>query len=112
MNGSVIELPALASNMGITAAAPTFSYSITGFDLNTGAVDPVPGTAKYNAFAPSLSNGDFVSLGSGKSATLPLSVNVALQATTPSLGWMIVSLDNRNGAAQAALVPVGKLPKH
>jgi subtilisin family serine protease len=112
MNGSVIELPALASDMGITAAAPTFSYSITGFDLNTGAVDPVPGTAQYNAFAPSLSNGDFVSLGSGKSATLPLSVNVALQATTPSLGWMIVSLDNRNGAAQAALVPVGKLPKH
>jgi len=32
MNGSVIELPALASRNGITAAAPKFTYSITGLD--------------------------------------------------------------------------------
>ncbi|MGD0019228.1 MAG: S8 family serine peptidase [Candidatus Limnocylindrales bacterium] len=112
MNGSVIELPALASDMGITAAAPSFSYSITGFDLTTGAIDAVPGKAAFNAFTPSVSNGQFVVLASGKSATLPLSVDTAVQATTPSLGWMVVSLDNRNGAAQAALIPVGKLPKH
>jgi hypothetical protein len=112
MNGSVIELPALASDMGITAAAPSFSYSITGFDLITGNIDAVPGKAPFNAFTPSVSNGQFVVLASGASAKLPLSVDPALQATTPSLGWMIVSLDNRNGAAQAALIPVGKLPKH
>jgi len=112
MNGSVIELPALASHLGITSAAPTFSYSITGFDLLTGAIDSVPGTATYNAFTPSLSNGDFVSLARGASATLPISVNLALQKTTPSLGWMVVSLDNPNGAAQAALIPVGRLPNH
>ena len=112
MNGSVIELPALASDMGITAAAPSLSYAITGFDLSTGAVDAVAGTAAYNAFAPSTSNGDFVSLASGKSATLQLSVDTAGQKAAPALGWMIVSLDNRNGAAQAALLPVGKLPKH
>ncbi len=111
MNGSVIELPALASDMGITSAASGFSYSITGFDLIYGTIDAVPGSAKFDAFTPSVSNGQFVSLASGKSAKLPLSVSPALQATTPSLGWMIVSLDNRNGAAQAALVPVGKLPK-
>ena len=112
MNGSVIELPALASDMGINSAAPSFSYAITGFDLNTGTIDPVPGKAAFNAFTPSVSNGQFLVLGSGKSATLPLSVDTAVQATTPGLGWMIVSLDNRNGAAQAALIPVGKLPKH
>lgn len=111
MNGSVIELPALASDMGITSAAPGFSYSITGFDLIYGTIDAVPGSAKFNAFTPSVSNGQFVALAPGKSATLPLSVSPTLQATTPSLGWMIVSLDNRNGAAQAALIPVGKLPK-
>ena len=111
MNGSVIELPTLAGFMGVTAAAPTFTYSITGFDLNTGAIDSVPGKAKFNAFTPSVSNGQFIALASGASAVLPLSVDPALQAATPSLGWMIVSLDNRNGAAQAALVPVGKLPK-
>jgi hypothetical protein len=112
MNGSVIELPAIAGDMGITGASPKFSYSVTGVDLITGTVDSVPGTAAYNAFTPSLSNGQFISLANGASATLPISATLALQTTTPSLGWMVVSLDNANGAAQAALIPVGKLPAH
>ena len=112
MNGSVIELPAIAGDMGITGASPKFSYSVTGVDLITGTVDSVPGTAAYNAFTPSLSNGQFISLAHGASATLPISATLALQTTTPSLGWMVVSLDNANGAAQAALIPVGKLPAH
>jgi len=112
MNGSVIELPALASDMGITAGSPAFSYSITGYDLITGAIDSVPGTAAYNAFTPSLSNGQFITLNPGASATLPVAASLSLQATTPSLGWMVVSLDNANGAAQAALIKVGHLPSH
>ena len=112
MNGSVIELPALASEMGITAAAPKFTYSITGLDLITGNVDLVPGTATYDAFAPSVSNGQYVSLARNSSATLPISVNVSLQKATPALGWMVVSLDNPNGDDQAALIPVGKIPNH
>jgi subtilisin family serine protease len=112
MNGSVIELPALASDMGITSASPAFSYSITAFDLGFGTIDAVPGSGKFNAFAPSVSNGQFVSLAKNASAVLPVSVDKALQLTAPALGWMIVSLDNRNGAPQAALIPVGKLPNH
>ena len=71
-------------------------------DLTTGTIDAVPGTAKYNAFSPSVSNGQFVSLAAGASATLPISVDVALQTATPALGWMIVSLDDPNGAAGRA----------
>ena len=112
MNGTVIELPVIASEIGLSAASPVFAYSITSVDLTTGAIDAVPGTAKFNAFSPSVSNGQFVSLAAGASATLPISVDPALQATTPALGWMIVSLDDANGAAQAALIPVGKLPTH
>ena len=112
MNGSIIELPALASDMGITSASPKFSYSITGFDLGNGTVDAVPGAAPFNAFAPSVSNGQFFSLASGAKATLPLSVNIAGQKATPALGWMVVSLDNRNGADQAGFIPAPKLPKH
>ena len=110
MNGSVIELPALASDLGLNASSPAFSYSITGFDLITGNVDSVPGHALYNAFSPSVSNAQFVALPAGGSAKLSLSVDTGLQRNAPALGWMIVSLDNRNGAAQAALIPVGKLP--
>jgi hypothetical protein len=110
MNGSVVELPALASDMGITAAAPGFVYTVTGFDLLSGAVDEVPGTAGFDAFAPAVSNGQFVFLASGTSATLPLSVDLAAQSSAPARGWMIVSLDNANGSSQAANIPVGKLP--
>jgi subtilisin family serine protease len=112
MNSSIIELPAIASEIGVTSGASSFTYSITGVDLITGNVDAVAGTAKYDAFTPSVSNGQFVSLASGASASLPISVTPALQATTPALGWMVVSLDNANGAAQAALIPVGKVPSH
>jgi hypothetical protein len=112
MNGSVIELPALASDLGLNASSPAFSYSITGFDLITGNVDAVAGHALYNAFSPSVSNAQFVTLPAGRSAKLSLSVDPQLQRNAPALGWMIASLDNRNGAAQAALIPVGKLPGH
>ena len=86
--------------------------SIVGVDLITGNVDAVAATAAFNAFNPSVSNGQFASLAAGASATLPISVNVSLQTATPALGWMVVSLDNPNGAAQAALITVGKLPTH
>jgi minor extracellular serine protease Vpr len=110
MNGSVIELPALASDMGIADTAPAFSYSVTGFDLVSGDVHALAGEAAFDAFTPAVSNGQFVFLASGSSATLPLSVDLAAQQSAPALGWMVVSLDNANGSAQAALIPVGKLP--
>jgi hypothetical protein len=53
-----------------------------------------------------------VTLASGKSALLPLAASVSGQGAAPALGWMIVSLDNKGGANQAALLPVGKLPNH
>jgi minor extracellular serine protease Vpr len=111
MNGSVVELPALAGDMAITDAAPAFSYSVTGFDLVSGDVHALAGVAGFDAFAPAVSNGQFAFLASGKSATLPLAVDLAAQQSAPALGWMVVSLDNANGSAQAALLSVGKLPK-
>ena len=110
LNGSVIELPALASDLGLKSSSAAFSYSIVGFDGITGNVDAVAGQALYNAFSPSVSNGQFVPLAAGASAKLGLSVDTRLQTRAPALGWMVVSLDNANGAAQAALIPVGKLP--
>ncbi len=110
LNGSVVELPALASDLGLKSSSAAFSYSIVGFDGITGNVDAVAGQALYNAFSPSVSNAQFVPLAAGASAKLGLSVDTRLQAKAPALGWMVVSLDNDNGAAQAALVPVGRVP--
>jgi minor extracellular serine protease Vpr len=112
MNSSTLELPAIASHMGITADSPAFTYSVVGFDLITGKVDSVPGAASYDPFNPSVSSGQFVSVNPGGSTFLPVAVDVAAQKTTPALGWMIVSLDNASGSSQAALIPVGHLPNH
>jgi hypothetical protein len=112
LNGSVLELPLLASDIGLTDASAPFTYSVLGIDLVSGDIDSVPALATYDAFHPSVSNGQYVALASGASATLPLGVDLARQASAPARGWMIVSLDNANGSVQAALVPVGRLPSH
>ena len=61
-------------------------------------------------FAPAVSSGDFIAIEPGDSGSLGLSVDVSSQADHPSLGWMIVALDDQNGAPQADLVPIGDLP--
>jgi hypothetical protein len=43
----------------------------------------------------------------GGSTVIPLSVDRGKQAGTPQLGWLVVGLDDANGAAQANEVPIG-----
>jgi hypothetical protein len=115
MNGSVIELPAVASEIGLSAANPAMDYSITGFSVLTSSQDPVAGVAHYDVFNPATSNGDFVGLAPHASAVLPLTVDAS--GITGSwhdhdrqpLGWMIVSLDDANGGAQAQLLDLGHI---
>ena len=115
MNGSVVELPALASEIGLTAANPEMSYSITGFSVLTGTEDDVAGVAHYDVFNPATSNGDFIALDPHASAVLGLTVDPAEVTGTrhhhdrQPLGWMVVSLDDANGAPQAQLIDIGPL---
>jgi hypothetical protein len=117
MNGSIIELPALASELGLSqtvkpgkapgsAAVPSkdrFTYRVNAFSLTTGAVDTT-GSATLSPFNPALSSGDFATLGPGASTSFTLTVDQSQLATTPALGWLVVSVDDASGAAQAAEV--------
>jgi minor extracellular serine protease Vpr len=109
-NGSTVELPVLASEIGLSTGSSSFDYSAAGFSIFGGPFDVASGVGHFDALAPAVSQGDFVSLGRGDSATLGVSVNEAGFATTPALGWMVVTLDDANGGAQADLVPVDTLP--
>jgi subtilisin family serine protease len=114
VNSSVSELPVIASEIGVTAAHPSFRYIAAGFSVENGSADFVPGVASYDAFRSAASNGDFISLAPGASSTLTLNVDrQQLGAPSPHvvspLGWMVVTLDDGAGAAQADLIDIGKV---
>jgi minor extracellular serine protease Vpr len=98
MNGSTIELPTMASDLGLTGG---FAYTVNAFSIVPGGIVDTTGTASFNPFNPAVSSGDFASVPAGGSASLPLSLNRGLQQSTHTLGWLVASVDDANGAAQA-----------
>jgi minor extracellular serine protease Vpr len=103
MNGSTVLLPALASDLGLTSPDSTFSYGLTAFTVREDSVaeDDVEGTATFSPFAPAQSTGDVLDLAPGDLRTLELTADRKRLAKTPSKGWLVVSLDDANGAGQA-----------
>ncbi len=108
-NGSTVELPVLASSLGLSIGHGKFSYQALAENLNTGGTDIANGTAWFDAYAPAVSTGDFIPLDPGTSGNLPLSVDNNLIKQTPAMGWMVVTMDDANGASQADVVPIGKV---
>jgi hypothetical protein len=93
----------------LNAANPRFGYSAVGFDLtNTEGPDPVDGTARYNAWSSSISQGGFQTVAPNGTATEPISINPTEWALTPALGLMVVTTDNKAGADEAQLIKVNR----
>ena len=110
MNGSTVVLPTLASDIGLTEKGQkTFRYSVTGFSIIPGALVDTTAVGEFRPFDPPVSQGQLMTLAPGASATLQVSVDRGKFGDAPQLGWMIVTQDDANGAAQADLVPVGSL---
>jgi subtilisin family serine protease len=105
-NGSTILLPIDAAQIGLTAESPRFNYSVSAFDLSSADTDSTNGLSSFNAFSSAVSQGDLVSLAPGATEYVPVSLDTAEQAITPALGHMIVTLDNKSGAREAALIPL------
>jgi minor extracellular serine protease Vpr len=110
MNGSTVLLPTLASDIGLAQTGQAnFRYGVAGFSIVPDALVDTTAAAEFRPFEPPVSTGQFVPLNPGASASLPVSVDRPRFANSPQLGWMIVTQDDANGAAQADLVPVGSL---
>ena len=91
----------------LSAANPRFSYRVSTVGLRlTTENDAVPGTAGFNAWSSSISQGAFVPLAPNQSADVPISVNMAEWAVTPAKGVMVVSRDNKNGQDEARTIEV------
>jgi minor extracellular serine protease Vpr len=110
MNGSTVLLPTLASDIGLSATGQAnFRYAVAGFSIVPGVLVDTTAFAEFRPYEPPLSTGQFVPLAPGASANLAVTVDRPRFANSPQLGWMIVTQDDPNGAAQADLVPVGSL---
>jgi minor extracellular serine protease Vpr len=109
-DSSTALLPVLATQLCRTgepclnAANPRLRYRINSFDLRLGTVDAVPGAGSFNAFSSSISHGMFATVPTGASGGVPVTINPTEWAQTPALGVMVVSLDNRAGKDEAALL--------
>ena len=126
VDGSTLLLPALASDINIKAAGDNdFEYWVESFDVYddegtlfqfdqmmtvpTSSATPIPAT--YDPFHPSLRSGQFQPLDPHEAFTFPLVVDTTrYQPTHGDRGWMVVTLEDADGAPQADLVPVGHLP--
>ena len=91
-------------------ANPRLTYHAFGFDILSNFVDMVAGRAKYNAYPSSISQGMFATVPVGASGAVPVSINPAEWAQTPALGSMVVTLDNKAGKEEAALLPLELKP--
>ncbi len=86
---------------------PRLTYHAVSFDLANGGTKVVAGSAKYNAWSSSISQGGFVTVAPGATdATTVISVNSAESNLTPALGVMVVTFDNKSGADEAQLIRV------
>jgi subtilisin family serine protease len=104
-DGSTIEMPVLASDLGISPTNPRFTYTMNAFDNLGGQVD-LTHTASFNAFTPALSNALFVPVGPNLVVDVPVSIDKAEFKKTPALGFMVVTEDNVSGESQANLLRV------
>jgi minor extracellular serine protease Vpr len=116
MNGSIVELPLLASDLGLSpqnhGIGPSkklgITYQVAAFNFVPGGPVDVTGTAMFDPYAPAVSSGDFASLDPGQAATFTLTEHMPQQAANGALGWLVATVDDANGAPQADEVSASK----
>jgi minor extracellular serine protease Vpr len=112
MNGSTIVLPTLASDIGLDPAVNStrFNYAVAAFGIVPEEPVDVTASSSFRSHDPPVSTGDFIELNPGASQTLNLWVDKGKNAGTPQLGWLVVSIDDANGGAQADQIEIGSVP--
>ncbi|HTO97521.1 MAG TPA: hypothetical protein VMK66_10800, partial [Myxococcales bacterium] len=117
-DGSLVLLPTLASDVGVTSAEPRFTYQGTSFffaddPVNQSLLTDQTGKAVFNAFNPSITasvSGTTLplTLTPGQLTAINLTIDPIEWNVTPTDGVMIVARENPNAGAhnQALLFKV------
>ncbi|HXC77905.1 MAG TPA: S8 family serine peptidase [Candidatus Acidoferrum sp.] len=102
-DNSTILLPIFASDLGLTSTNQTFTYSAAAFDRLGNGVG-LPGTARFNAFNPSLQVSSSPVVAPNGSASTTVTINPTEWKNSPALGLMVVVPDNRAGQKQGQII--------
>jgi subtilisin family serine protease len=106
MNGSTVLLSAAASDLGLAAGSGSFRYKVVTWDGFTGAKDETGMSRAFDAYAPRQSTGQLRTVAKGTSSY----VGAWFYRVTNVRGWLVVTMDDRNGAAQADIVGLPSTP--
>jgi Subtilisin-like serine proteases len=103
-DSSTILLPVSSSMLGLTANSGAFSYTVASYSILGLGEDSFDSWASYDPFHKAFSDSDQTLVGRNKTAKLTVQVNQAAYAAQKPKGLMVVSLDNKSGAGEAALL--------
>ena len=104
-DSSTIMLPVWASDLGLTAAAGSFDYTVASYSItDTALFDEIEGVAKYNPWSPAIENGQYAEVPRNGTVTVDVAVDGDAYAAQKPLGVMAVVLDNKSGASETVLV--------
>jgi len=109
-DSSTVELPVVASRLGLTQADGNFEYTAVSFSLEGPGQDPMKGKAGFNPWTPALTNFPFNVVTPNGSASDSVAIDPAAFTTQKMLGVMLVSLDNASGAGEAQLIKAPGTP--
>ena len=109
MNGSTVELPVTASLLGLQVGRSRFAASVvSGSILGVPGADST-GSAIYDSHAPVTTNAQFAEVPAGGSASVGVRVVKGQLTRTTAKGWLVVSVDDPAGRAEADRVPLPPL---
>lgn len=103
-DSSTILLPVLASDLGLTPQAGSFSYTVNSYSMEGAGEDSIGSWASYDPWAPAIESGQYVTVKALKSTTVTAAIDPAAWAAQQPLGLMSVVLDNKSGAGEALLI--------
>jgi minor extracellular serine protease Vpr len=103
-NGSIEELPVLASSLGLTDGSGDFTFAVASYSVLGGPAPDLTGVATFDAFKPVVSNGNLVEVASRARVTAPVSVDRAQLSTQTVKGWLVVTGDDPAGRPSAERV--------
>jgi minor extracellular serine protease Vpr len=120
VNGSTLTLPTVAHWLGLEAADGHFDYGLESYNVvpsNYVVWDAVLTPSKdlrfapWNPWHPAVNQGAYFKLAPGANEEQEFRVYPGnLSNEGAPKGWLIVTLNDANGAAQATEVPLGTLP--